>query len=217
MMDDFVTPDGIFRIEFQAFEMRMSHWVCNPKLIHLPSGQVLLNCWDTMEDGQPSVDDQGRLHLFMRTYPGTQPGTTTIYDPREGTVTHVDADKSETFIHDVLIKYATRPRKPEVPTPPPPAPTVVPSPCAPALHPASPIVADSLSRPASLWRAYVYPFIFYASLPTIMIAAILGSRTTPFKRMPWVIAAGLLEIAIVAALLVAGFLFMLWLYRGKRV
>jgi hypothetical protein len=227
MLDDYLTPDGVFRIEFQSFEMRMSHWVCNPRVIHRPSGEILLDCFDTMDDGQPSVDDQGRLHLSMRTYPGTQPGTEIIYDPREGTVTHVDGGKSETSFHNVLIKYVTRPHRPE---PPAPAPTECASPSAPAPTPPmrlcesgartmseTPEHRDAQGRPAPRWRAYVYPFIFYASLPAVTLAAILGARTTPFKRLPWVVAAGLLETLIIAGLLVAGFLFMLWLHRGKRV
>ncbi len=223
-MDPFTTPDGVFRIDWMEFEMRMSHWVCNPRLTHLPSGQVIVDYFDSMVDGAPSVDDQGRLHLFLRTYPGSEPGTEYIYDTRDGTVTVIDGDKSETYVHDVLIKYATQQQKPHTPPSPPEPPAGPPqviqkaSSVIPSIS-TSPTTAaiNTQSRPVSRWLGFIYPLIFVVTLPTILLAAWMGSKTTPFKRLPRIIAAGIIEILIIAALMIGGFLFMLWLYRGKRV
>ena len=49
-MDPFLTPDGAFRVDFEWFEMRMSHWVYNPRVTHLPTGRVVLNLFGTMMD-----------------------------------------------------------------------------------------------------------------------------------------------------------------------
>lgn len=206
-MDDFLTPDGIFRIQFMRFEMRMSHWVNNPRLTHIPSGEVLLDCWNTMDDASPSMDEQGRLHLFMRTYPGSSPGREVIYDPAEGTVTYVDRDRSETFIHDVLIKHATRPRR----TPPAPAAIPSPRPAASVEPPPTASLVASADQPAAIqtatlprWRALLYNFVFWISLPTLLIAAWLGGRATASRRFHHMVALGLAQILIIVALIAAG-------------
>ena len=43
MSDVYESPDGLFRVDFSCFEMRMSHWVCNPRVTHVPTGTVLLD------------------------------------------------------------------------------------------------------------------------------------------------------------------------------
>jgi hypothetical protein len=83
-MDPYITPDGVFRVEYSCFEMRMSHTVCNPCVTHVPSGRVVFNRFGTMEDGSASVDDQGRLVLDMREYPGSSPGWSVVFDPKDG-------------------------------------------------------------------------------------------------------------------------------------
>ena len=90
-MDPYITPDGVFRVEFNCFEMRMSHWVENPRVTHVPSGRVVFDRWGTMEDATPRVDAQGRLVLAMREYPGSSPGWNVLFDPKDG---------SHTVIHE---------------------------------------------------------------------------------------------------------------------
>lgn len=107
-MDTFHSPDGRFRVDFISFEMRMSHTVYNPRVTHLPSGEIILDRFNSMDDGTPSIDDAGRLHLMMRTYPGTSPGTEIIFDPHDGTITHIDETGARTAIHPVLARHAKR-------------------------------------------------------------------------------------------------------------
>jgi len=51
----FTTPDGRLRVDFNEFPMRMSHIVCNPRVIFVPTGEVVLDLFDTLWDG--SGDD----------------------------------------------------------------------------------------------------------------------------------------------------------------
>jgi hypothetical protein len=82
----FTTPDGRLRVDFNEFPMRMSHIVCNPRVIFVPTGEVVLDLFDTLWDGSVSADE-GRLRLELREYSGSQPSHTMIYDPDEGTST----------------------------------------------------------------------------------------------------------------------------------
>mgnify|MGYP000920408385 CR=1 FL=1 len=66
-MEPFLSPNGLFRVEFQGFEMRMSHWVCNPRVTHMPSGRVVLDLWGTMWDGMPTAEADGRLQFSVAT------------------------------------------------------------------------------------------------------------------------------------------------------
>jgi hypothetical protein len=76
------SPDGRLRIEFHSFPMRMSHEVWNPRVIHVPTGKVLLDHWDTLVDGQfYQFDERGCLHMHLREYDGRQPGDDIVIDP----------------------------------------------------------------------------------------------------------------------------------------
>lgn len=86
-MPPFLSPDGVFRVEFQEFEMRMSHWVCTPRVTHVPSGRVVLDLWGTLWDGSPETDADGRLRLSLREYPGDKPGYDLVFDPKTGEAT----------------------------------------------------------------------------------------------------------------------------------
>lgn len=88
-MDPYVTPDGVFRVEYSSIEMRMSHTVYNPRVTHIPSGRVVFNKFGTLEDGSASIDDQGRLVLDMREYPGSSPGWKVVFNPKDGSYTTV--------------------------------------------------------------------------------------------------------------------------------
>lgn len=90
-MDTFCSPDGIFRVEFQEFEMRMSHLVCNPRVTHVPSGRVVLDLWGTMWDAWPEMEGDGRMRLSLREYPGDKPGYDLVFDPKTGESRREDA------------------------------------------------------------------------------------------------------------------------------
>lgn len=80
--DVVTSPDGLLRIEYQVRPMRMSHEVWNPRITHIPSGQVLADYWGSLIDGQyRHFDERGGLHMHLREYPGSTPGDDVVYDP----------------------------------------------------------------------------------------------------------------------------------------
>ena len=82
MPDDFSSPDGRLTVAFQCNEVKMSHWICNPRVTY--DGAVLLDLWGsgTIEwDGDASLDDAGRVVMHLRRYPGDVPGFDVRIDP----------------------------------------------------------------------------------------------------------------------------------------
>ena len=79
-MDEYTTPDGAFKVQFEVVSMRMSHEVFCPRVTHLPTGRIVADFWGTLWDGAPGVDSQGRLTLDMREYPGNQPGYRLVFE-----------------------------------------------------------------------------------------------------------------------------------------
>ncbi len=79
---DIISPDGLLQFEFDEFEMRMSHWVCNPRITEVKSGKVLLDLWGTQWDGEVSFEDGGKVVLCFRHYPGDIPGFSVHMDPQ---------------------------------------------------------------------------------------------------------------------------------------
>jgi hypothetical protein len=96
MDDSYESPDGLFRVDLAMFEMRMSHWVMNPRVTHVPSGQVLLDLWGSLWDGTPEQTAHGQLDLALREYPGRAPGYALRWDAGARTVTRTEGDRSET-------------------------------------------------------------------------------------------------------------------------
>jgi hypothetical protein len=75
MQQDFASPDGRVKVEFQCNEVKMSHWICNPRVTR--DGRVLLDFWASGAfawDGDASFDDAGRVLMHLRRYPGDAPG-----------------------------------------------------------------------------------------------------------------------------------------------
>jgi hypothetical protein len=69
------SPDGRWVVEFNTFEMRMSHWVQAPILKECATGNVLLDLSDLVWSAdEVSWDDASRwVTLGMRRYPGNLP------------------------------------------------------------------------------------------------------------------------------------------------
>lgn len=82
-----LSADGTLRVEFTAFEPRMSHWIYSPIVTHVPTGDVLLDLDGSLWDAVGSFDDRNRLTLEMRRYPGHEPGQTAVIDFDTGKVT----------------------------------------------------------------------------------------------------------------------------------
>lgn len=75
MQEDFRSPDGRLEVGFQCNEVKMSHWICNPRVTH--DGAVLLDLWPSVHhawDGDGRLDTEGRLVMRLRKYPGDVPG-----------------------------------------------------------------------------------------------------------------------------------------------
>ncbi|MEZ6232921.1 MAG: hypothetical protein R3B68_01915 [Phycisphaerales bacterium] len=79
-MEPMLSPDGTIRVDLLEFEMRMSHWVANPVVTHVPTGDVLLDLDQTMWDASVGFEPDGRLRLELREYPGASPGFTAVFD-----------------------------------------------------------------------------------------------------------------------------------------
>lgn len=96
MSEVYESPDGLFRVDFSCFEMRMSHWVCNPRVTHVPTGTVLLDLLGTLWDGSADQETPGRLSLALREYPGSGPGYSLLFDADARTTTRVEGEALET-------------------------------------------------------------------------------------------------------------------------
>jgi hypothetical protein len=93
-----ISPDGKYRIEFACNEMRMSHWVCAPKIIDTQTKAVILDLWHTsLWDGSASFTQQGEIILFLRKYPGTSPGIEIKINPL--TLTYVNKNNPSAWLH----------------------------------------------------------------------------------------------------------------------
>ncbi len=93
----FESPDGVFRVEFQAFEMRMSHWVETPRVIHAPTGRVLIDLWGTLWDASVKQEQPGQLALILREYPGSGAGYSLVLDATTETATRTRGDKTDSL------------------------------------------------------------------------------------------------------------------------
>lgn len=80
-----ISPDGLLKIEFDEFEMRASHWVCNPRITDIKNGKVLLDLWGTQWDGDASFENAGEVTFSFRHYPGDIPGFLVRINPQVST------------------------------------------------------------------------------------------------------------------------------------
>ncbi|MCC6741727.1 MAG: hypothetical protein IT452_22010 [Planctomycetia bacterium] len=82
MQEDFRSPDGRLEVGFQCNEVKMSHWICNPRVTF--DGAVLLDLWPSVHhawDGDGRLDVEGRLVLHLRRYPAGSSGFDVRIDP----------------------------------------------------------------------------------------------------------------------------------------
>jgi hypothetical protein len=82
---DITSPDGLYKVEFDEREMRMSHWVCSPRIIDVNSNKVLLDLWNTQWDAEVSFEDSGEVLLSLRHYPGNISGFDVHINPPRDT------------------------------------------------------------------------------------------------------------------------------------
>ena len=79
-------------MEYQANEARMSHWIHNPRVIEVETGDVLFDLWGSdywRWDGFASFDAPLTVTLKLRNYPGTDPGFSVRIDISRRTFTIV--------------------------------------------------------------------------------------------------------------------------------
>lgn len=74
MNDQVLSPDGTIKVEFQSHEVRMSHWIDNPRVTF--QGELLLDLWVPAASdwsAGATFDTPGTVTLHLRKYPGTDP------------------------------------------------------------------------------------------------------------------------------------------------
>ena len=85
MREDEVSPDGSLRVAFQCNEIKMSHWVCNPRVTLETTGEILFDLWDSpawaWDAYGVEFSDRGTVTLALREYPGTSGFWTVVIDP----------------------------------------------------------------------------------------------------------------------------------------
>jgi hypothetical protein len=73
--DEVSSPDGAFKVEFHSHEVRMSHWIDNPRVTI--RDELLLDLWVPAASdwsAAATFDAPGTVTLHLRKYPGTAPG-----------------------------------------------------------------------------------------------------------------------------------------------
>lgn len=66
------SPDGEFYIDLTTNQWRMSDWICPPRIVHIPTGDCLLDLKTTNWDGRAEFRPDGTAELRLRQYPGVQ-------------------------------------------------------------------------------------------------------------------------------------------------
>lgn len=79
---DITSPNGQYKVKFDEREMRMSHWVCCPRITDIKNDKILLDLWNTQWDGEVSFEDSGEIILSLRHYPGDITGFVVHINPQ---------------------------------------------------------------------------------------------------------------------------------------
>jgi len=75
MLQEYLSPDGLYVLALSAYEMRMSHWVENPHLRLVKTNETLFQApslWSA--DTVVWSPESDFVHMSMRVYPGRKPG-----------------------------------------------------------------------------------------------------------------------------------------------
>lgn len=87
MGEEYPSPDGKYILYLSCNEMRMSHWVCTPKLVEVESGRTLYEgSWDSDAGDIKWSDDSLSLRFYLRVYPGSAPGNYVLLKLTDGEV-----------------------------------------------------------------------------------------------------------------------------------
>lgn len=88
MLEQYPSPDGQFVLNLSCNEVRMSHWICSPKLVEAATGRVLYEAGGTFDASQIKWSPDSReLTFHLREYPGTRPGVNLRLRLDDGTAT----------------------------------------------------------------------------------------------------------------------------------
>lgn len=68
---DVGSRDGEYLIDLTTNRWRMSDWICPPRIVHIPTGDCLLDLKTTYWDGRAELRPDGRAELRLLQYPGT--------------------------------------------------------------------------------------------------------------------------------------------------
>lgn len=108
MRSEQISPDGTVRIEFQWHEVKMSHWIENPRVTIIESGEILLDlwtpeawAWDAFGAG---FRPDGKVALRMRVYPGDAGYWDVLIDPVARTY-RFEGREPERFLEKELRRH----------------------------------------------------------------------------------------------------------------
>lgn len=65
------SADGEYLIDLTTNRWRMSDWICPPRVVHIPTGDCLLDLKTTYWDARAEMRPDGRAELRLLQYPGT--------------------------------------------------------------------------------------------------------------------------------------------------
>lgn len=68
---DVGSRDGEYLIDLTTNRWRMSDWICPPRIVHIPTGDCLLDLKTTYWDARAEMRPDGRAELRLLQYPGT--------------------------------------------------------------------------------------------------------------------------------------------------
>ncbi|MCC6676636.1 MAG: hypothetical protein IT436_05785 [Phycisphaerales bacterium] len=68
---DVGSRDGDYLIDLTTNRWRMSDWICPPRIVHIPTGDCLLDLKTTYWDARAEMRPDGRAELRLLQYPGT--------------------------------------------------------------------------------------------------------------------------------------------------
>lgn len=105
-----VSPRGAVRVEYEVFEMRMSHWVRTPRVIRVSDGATIVDLWGTTWDGGARFgDDERTVTLSLRCYPGDTEGFDVVIDTATATFRFADeATPASAPVHLFLARLNDR-------------------------------------------------------------------------------------------------------------
>ncbi len=115
-LPDKTSPDGTIRVEFEVSTGLMSHEIYSPRVLSLPSGEVLADLWGMQWDASAKFEAAGTVTLALRHYGSEKPGFGVTLDARTRSFFFTDSP-GESHALDHFVKLIKRKLKAQKPYP----------------------------------------------------------------------------------------------------